>query len=82
MQNDLIIYLVDEIFNFEELIEYIIKDNNFNDYKIYENKVSGSFFENFLVNYIYKNNSYSNDNICKKLKTTINVVIPTFLEKC
>ena len=31
-------YLIDDILDYEDLIKYIIKENNFNDYLIYEKK--------------------------------------------
>ena len=44
-------FLIDDILNYETLIELIIKENEFEDYKIYENKVSNSILSNLLVNY-------------------------------
>ena len=76
------IFLVDEILNFEELLEYIIKENNFNDFKIYENKLSSNFFENLLVNYSFKNTKYSYNNFCKQFNNSVNVLLISFLEEC
>ncbi len=73
-------YLIDDILDYEDLIKYIIKENNFNDYLIYEKKINNSFFGNLFAN--YNNKNYSYDNICKKFKTNINVVMPSFLEEC
>ena len=73
-------YLIDDILDYEDLIKYIIKENNFNDYLIYEKKINNSFFGNLFAN--YNNKNYSYDNICKKFKTNINVVMPSFLEDC
>ena len=74
--------MVDEILNFEELLEYIIKENNFNDFKIYENKVKNGFFENLLVNYGFKNTKYPYNNYCEQLNNSVNVLLTTFLEEC
>ncbi len=76
-------FLIDDIFNYETLIELIIKENKFEDYKIYENKVSNSILLNLLVKYEDQtNNKYSLENICRNLETNISVVIPVFLKNC
>tara|TARA_B100000900_G_C20538346_1_gene699335 strand:- start:379 stop:1401 length:1023 start_codon:yes stop_codon:yes gene_type:complete len=76
-------FLVDDILNYETIIELIIKENKFDDYKIYENKVVNSFLGNLFAK--YKNqtkNEYSLKKICKSLKSNINVVIPVYLKDC
>ena len=76
-------FLIDDIFNYETLIELIIKENKFEDYKIYENKVNNSILSNLLVKYEDQtNNKYSLENICRNLETNISVVIPVFLKNC
>ncbi len=76
-------FLIDDILNYETLIELIIKENKFEDYKIYENKVSSSILSNLLVKYEDQtNNKYSLENICRNLETNISVVIPVFLKNC
>ncbi len=76
-------FLIDDILNYETLIELIIKENKFEDYKIYENKVSNSIISNLLVKYEdQSNNKYSLENICRNLETNISVVIPVFLKDC
>ncbi len=76
-------FLVDDILNYETLLELIIKENKFDDYKIYENKVVNTFLGNLLVKYqnqpVHK---YSIKNICKNLETNISVVIPVYLKNC
>ena len=65
------------------LVWYSYLTNKFDDYKIYENKVSNSILTNLLVK--YKNqtdNKYSLEKICRNLKTNINVVIPVYLKEC
>ena len=75
--------LIDDILNYETLIKLIIKENKFEDYKIYENKVSNSFLGNLLVKYEdNENNKYSYVNICKNLQTNISVVSPVYLQDC
>ena len=76
-------FLIDDILNYDTLIELIIKENKFEDYKIYENKVSNSILANLLIKYEDQtNNKYSLENICRNLETNISVVIPVFLKNC
>ena len=76
-------FLIDDILNYETLIKLIAKENKFDDYKIYENKVSNSILTNLLVKYENQtDNKYSLENICRNLKTNINVVIPVYLKEC
>ena len=76
-------FLIDDILNYETLVELIIKENEFDDYKIYENKVVNSFIENLLARYKEQpSNKYSFEKICSILKTNISVVIPVYLNDC
>ena len=76
-------FLIDDILNYEALVKLIIKENEFEDYKIYENKVNNSIFANLLIKYKDQiNNKYSFENICKNLETNISVVIPVYLKDC
>ena len=76
-------FLIDDILNYETLVELIIKENEFDDYKIYENKVVNSFIGNLLARYKEQpNNKYSFEKICSVLKTNISVVIPVYLKDC
>ena len=75
--------MFDDILNYETLVELIIKENEFDDYKIYENKVVNSFIGNLLARYKEQpNNKYSFEKICSVLKTNISVVIPVYLKDC
>ena len=76
-------FLIDDILNYEALIKLIIKENKFEDYKIYENKIGNSILTNLLVNYKDQtNDKYSLENICRNLETNISVVIPIYLKDC
>ena len=76
-------FLIDDVINYETLIKLIIKENNFEDYKIYENKVSNSILENLLIGYQGQTNEENIlENICRNLETNINVVIPIYLKEC
>lgn len=73
-------FLIDDIISYNSLIKLIIKENNFNDYKIYENITNKSFFGNLLANLNYNNPNKLN--ICKKFEMSINVITPLSLAKC
>ena len=76
-------FLIDDIMNYETLLKLIIKEYEFVDYKIYENKVVNSFLGNLLAKYQDQpSNKYSFENICKYLETNISVVIPVYLRDC
>ena len=76
-------FLIDDILNYETLIKLIAKENKFDDYKIYENKVSNSILTNLIVKYVNQtDNKYSLENICRNLETNISVVIPVYLKDC
>jgi len=73
-------FLIDEVANYRSLIEYIIKENNYDDYKIYENIFKRSLLGNFLASYKDKNGAKFN--ICNRFEMSINVVTPLFLKEC
>ena len=73
-------YLIDGVLNYNSLIEYIIKENNYDDYKIYESITKKSLLGNFFES--YKNNNSAKFNVCKKFEMSINVITPLFLKEC
>ena len=73
-------FLIDDVVTYESLIEYIIKENNFNDYTIYENIVQKSLLGNFLAS--YKADNDTKFNICKIFEMSINSITPLFLKEC
>ena len=76
-------FLIDDILNYETLIKLIARENKFDDYKIYENKVSNSILTNLLINYENQTeNKYSIEKICRNLETNINVLVPVYLKDC
>ena len=76
-------FLIDDILNYETLIKLIIKENKFEDYKIYENTVSNSILSNLLVKYDDQTNyKYFLENICRNIEANISVVIPVYLKDC
>ena len=61
----------------------MIKENEFDNYKIYENKVDNSLLGNLLAKYQNQPISeYSFKKICKNFETNISVVIPVYLKDC
>jgi len=75
-------FLIDDVLDFDELIKYIIKQNNLDDYKIYENNIEESLFQNILVYFDYRNKKHTYNYMCEKSKISINVLIPAFFEQC
>ena len=76
-------FLIDDILNYQTLIKLIVKENKFEDYKIYENKLSNSILANLVVK--YKNQTNQEDffeSVCRNLETNIRVVIPVYLKNC
>ena len=73
-------FLIDDVLDYEELIALVIKDNNLDNYKIYENKKNLSLIENFLSNLNINENS--NVKICNRLVNRVSVVAPLFLRNC
>ena len=73
-------FLIDDVITYNSLIKYIINENNFDNYKIYENISNKNVFVNFLASFNYNNGCKIN--ICKKFEMSINVIIPLFLSEC
>ncbi len=76
-------FLIDDILNYETLIKLIVKENKFEDYKIYENKISKSILANLLVKLQSKSkDEHFFENFCRNLDTNINLIIPVYLKNC
>ena len=73
-------HLIDDVLNYSSLIEYVIKENNYSDYKIYENIIKRSLLGNFLAS--HKNKNGAKFNICNRFDMSINVISPLFLKEC
>ena len=71
-------FLIDDVLDYNDLINNIIKEKNFKDYKIMELNISSNIFNNYLLNYIYKNYNF----ICNKLNNNFVSVMPLFLNEC
>ena len=73
-------FLIDDVVTYSSLIKYIIKENNYDDYKIYENIIKKGLLGNFLAS--YKDNNGAKFNICNRFEMSINVITPLFLKEC
>ena len=71
-------FLIDNTFEYEELIEIILKENNFIDYKIL--KVEGQ--SNFISKYLSMYFNTNSNNFCEKINISFTVISPTFVEQC
>ena len=76
-------FLIDQILDYETMVDFIVKENQFENYKIIENNVSNSLLESLITKYKSETNiKHSYENICRNLEISINVLIPTFLKNC
>ena len=71
-------FLIDDILDLDLLIDKIIKDKNFIDYKIIKMNVSDSFISKYLLNYF----DIKNSKICHKLNSNFVSIFPYFLNNC
>ena len=71
-------FLIDEVIDFDLLIEKIIKENNYKDYKILGIKNSENIISMYFGNFFNLNDFY----LCKKIGTAILVLSPNFLNNC
>ncbi len=75
-------FLINDILDYEQLIEFIIKENNFENYKIYENKNNSNLINTLVSNFRNNNNVNYYNKFCKKLMSSVHVVIPLFFKQC
>ena len=71
-------FLIDNTFEYEELIEIILKENNFIDYKILKVEVQSNFINKYLSMYFNTNSN----NFCEKINISFTTISPTFVEQC
>ena len=72
------IFLIDDIKNFDELIDRIVKEEEFVDYKIIKKQNKSNFFETFILNYFNFNTVLS----CEKFNNNFVSLMPVFLKDC
>ncbi len=71
-------YLIDDVLDFDNLLKKIIKDNNYEDYKIIELYNKSNLLDSYISSYI----KLDYDNLCNKLNSSFVVVLPTFFNRC
>ena len=68
-------FLIDDVLDFNQLLNKISKEQNMLDYKIIENKLDYNMFEKFFL-------SKKSINICDKMNNVLLSVSPTYLRNC
>tara|TARA_A100001011_G_scaffold382492_1_gene452317 strand:- start:40 stop:1044 length:1005 start_codon:yes stop_codon:yes gene_type:complete len=71
-------FLVDDVINFENLINQIVIEEKYSDYKIIQKNLKKGFIKNFISNYYSKENTL----ICDELKSNFSTIFPIFLNNC
>ena len=71
-------FLVDDVINFEDLINQIVKEENYTDYRIIQKNLEKSLIKNFISNYFSKKNTL----ICNELNSNFSTIFPIFLNNC
>ncbi len=71
-------FLIDDVMNYDQLIKKILKDKEFDDYKILEIDAKDNLVKKYLDSF-FKTNY---DSFCNKINTNFISIIPTFLHNC
>tara|TARA_Y200000002_G_scaffold95305_1_gene76943 strand:- start:329 stop:1333 length:1005 start_codon:yes stop_codon:yes gene_type:complete len=71
-------FLVDDVINFEDLINQIVKEENYTDYRIIQKNLEKGLIKNFISNYFSKKNTL----ICNELNSNFSTIFPIFLNNC
>ena len=71
-------FLVDDVINFEDLINQIAIEEEYSDYKIIQKNLEKGFIKNFISNYFSKENTL----ICNQLNSNFSAIFPIFLNNC
>jgi len=71
-------FLVDDVINFEDLINQIAIEENYSDYKIIQKNLEKGFIKNFISNYFSKKNTL----VCNELFSNFSTIFPIFLNNC
>ena len=72
-------YLIDDVLDFDLLLEKIKTEKNLNDYNIYTNKKKDSLLKNFISSN-YKDSK--NIDLCDTFESNFSVISPKFLSSC
>ena len=71
-------FLIDNVLQFDELIEKIIKEKKFQDFKIIKLNIEQNFMNKYLSSYFVKDY----EALCNKLNSNFTSLLPIFLNKC
>tara|TARA_B100001057_G_scaffold411822_1_gene427636 strand:- start:265 stop:1269 length:1005 start_codon:yes stop_codon:yes gene_type:complete len=71
-------FLVDDVLDYNDLINQITKEENFSNYKIIQKNLKKGFVQNYFNNYFYKKNKL----ICNELNSNFSSIFPIFLNNC
>ena len=71
-------FLIDDVIDFDDLIDQIVKQENYKDFKIIQKNLEKNFITNYFSNFFYKKNTL----ICNKLNSNFSSIFPIFLNNC
>ena len=71
-------FLIDDVITYEQLIQKIIDENGFENYKVLEMYNKSNKLSSYLKNFFIKNDKL----ICNKLVSSLVSIIPTYLKNC
>ncbi len=71
-------FLIDDVLEYNELLDKIIKNNNFKDYKLLKLNKSNNFLDKYLVNFFEINKQ----NLCNQLNSSFVSITPLFFNDC
>ncbi len=72
------IFLIDDIIDFDKLINKIALNKDFKNYKLLKMQINDNFINKYLSNYFTENY----DNLCNELNSNFTSVFPIFLNRC
>ena len=64
--------------NYDQLVQKIINENNFENYKVIEMYYKENVISRFLENFYLKDKNL----VCDKLDTNLVSILPTYLSSC
>ncbi len=70
--------LIDDVFDFNELINYAVNEKKFNDFKLFKYHSDKNIFNEYLYSFF----SVRHDQICNKLNTNFVSLLPIYLNRC
>jgi len=71
-------FLIDDVMSYDQLVQKIINENNFENYKVIEMYYKENVISRYLENFFLKDNKL----VCDKLDTNLVSILPTYLSSC